>query len=41
MSFESGTEGIIVEPEYGSLKMYKKNWNTYDETLGQVFFNDI
>ena len=42
MSFENGAQGVDIPPEIGSLKMYKKEWNTFDpETKGKINFTDL
>ena len=41
VSFDGGTSGTVVDPEIGSLQMYMKSWNVYDETNGEVFFRPL
>ena len=41
MTLEGGTNGVEVPPEIGSLKMYRKVWNTFDDTNGKLYFKPI
>ena len=41
VSFDGGTSGTVVDPEIGSLQMYMKSWNVFDETNGEVFFRPL